>query len=396
MSNLSEFITDVHDEDSSSLNKIGALAGTIADFSGVAGAAVTAVQVVEMLAPAKDPLVVLFNGIKALFEQVNDHIKAADALARYRQIDTSIAKAEAVLDTLKQAVDANSMHTLDAVAQLQTCRQVVEELSQRSAWLAVYVDQIYYNDNWLDPPIFNYPMVEDGELTTMDYGWGILYPSPDADGLVFTYTYVLANWLYAELIFLGTGLLLDPSFAAHYDDVLVSDANFLQTIHDEILRGFKDLDNTPWDLRDWSSGIACMQGVSPILDGTNQTGTRFDYGALEVYSAVTQMAQTQILNQELLVRGLIPSDPRLQRKFQIRLLKQRKLLYAKIGLPVIATLIRKLKRGIAPSATFGDWSLRELCGLAGTQSLRDLQLFILSTPPGEAPANTSSFRALLV
>ena len=122
MSNLSELVTNLHDADASSLNTIGALAGTIADFSGVAGAALTAVQLVDMLIPAKDPLVALLKAIEALFDQVNDHIKAADALARYRQIDTSIATAQAVLDTLKQAVDANSTHTLDAVAQLQACR----------------------------------------------------------------------------------------------------------------------------------------------------------------------------------------------------------------------------------------------------------------------------------
>ena len=245
-------------------------------------------------------------------------------------------------------------------------------------------------------PLYNYPIVSGGRIVTISVGWTKVAPNPDADGLVFTYNYVLANWLYAEAIFLVAGLLLDPNFAAHYNDVLFTDATFLEQIHDEIVEGFQDLDNKIWDLQDWSTGSGYLYGVSPILNGTNVTGTRLDYGAIDVYSAVTQMAQTQILNQELLARGLPPSDPRLQRKFQIRLLKQRKLLYAKIGLPAIATVIRKLKRSAAPIATYGDWSFLELCGLAGTQSLKNLQRFILITPPVDAPANASNFRALLV
>lgn len=423
MSNLSELITDVHDKDSSSLNQIGALAGTIADLAATFGAVGSVVGIVEQLMPAKSDLMGLLDAVGAMFSQVNDHIKAGDALARFRQIDTAVGKAQAVLDTLKAFVDAKGAGTLDAVQQITACREAVDDLSAQSAWLTVFVDEIYYDDTFTG--LYNYPIpngndIEEiplgpapppdakfvhpvpskGLLVPVHVGWGQVQPKPDANGLVFTYLYVLASWMYAEAVFLTVAAALDKQFAAHYGSVLTSDANFLQSMHDNIVSGIQDLCPYPpyaeWDVPDLASGLY-GQGFSPILDDINTVvGTRIDYGALDVYSGLSQMATYQLMNQELSQDGTLPSNPKVNQKFRIRLLKQRKLLYTAIGLPAVARLIQRLRSITKPVPNYGDWSFKEICGIAGTTSLLDVKKLIQSTPPSDTPSlGASGFRALL-
>ena len=398
-SNLADYVTAIHTKDSSSLDQIGSLVGAAADFAGAFGTVTAVISILGPLMGAKSDLDMLRDAVEAMINQVNDHIKAGDALERLRQIDAAVGKAQAVLDTLQAFVDAGGAGTPDAVQQVTQCREAVDDLSGESAWLTVFVDEIYYDDYGTytyekprDPEDFR----QDGKsFDEIDVGWGPVTPVPDAKGLVFTYIYVLASWMYAEAAFLTVAAALDKQFAGHYGGVLASDADFLQSKHDRIVSGIQDLRPEPWNDDDYLAlGLGYHLGARPVfLEGTG-SGTRIDYGALDVYSASTQMATCQFMREELSSSGA--PNPATHRKFLIRLMKQRKLLYAKIGLPSVARVIQRLRSITDPVPNYGDWSFREICGIAGTTSLKDVKKLLQSTPPFDTPSlGTSSFRVLL-
>ena len=82
-------------------------------------------------------------------------------------------------------------------------------------------------------------------------------------------------------------------------------------------------------------------------------------------------------------------------KFRIRLLKQRKLLYAVIGLGTVATVIQQLRSITDQVPNYGDWSFKEICGIVGTTSVLAVRKLLQRTPPFDTPSLGSGLRAML-
>lgn len=146
-------------------------------------------------------------------------------------------------------------------------------------------------------------------------------------------------------------------------------------------------------------------GFSPILEGPfsgNVIGKRIDYGAVELYSGVSRVATYELLYKDLYFHTpfgqKLVFNPAVYKKYQIRLLKKQKEVYAAIGLQSVTRLILRLRSitdpwGAAP--TYGDWSFKGLCGILGSHSLLDLKKLLKLTPPFDTAADAQGFRALL-
>jgi hypothetical protein len=382
--------------------------GTVADFAGGIGFGISAVEtVISLLQPPENQMKIMLQAFQDLLNTVDDHVKAGFALDRLRQIDNAVAKSQSVLDTLKASIDAKAAGTPAGVEQVRTCREAVDDLSAQSAWLGVYFDDAYYDDNYRDfDNIPEYPFPSNGHLINIHPGWGPKKPTADADGFVFSHTAVLAAWIYAESVFLLAGSALDPEFREHYGATMASDADFLQSVHDRIVSGFQDLAPINWDVPDLATGLGFNQGASAILDGMTIVGsailggmtiigTRVDYGEVSVYDGVTRMAQTEFLNNEVSPDGTFASNPAIYQKYYIRLMKQRKLMYSGLGLRPAAEMIRRLRSIGKPVPNYGDWSFKEICGVAGTHKLSDIKKLIQGTVPVTPSLGTNSFRVLL-
>lgn len=410
MSNLSDLVESANDENADTSARLGAAIGTIADLAGALGAIATGAGILAGIAgisglfsQGDDGLQKVLDAMKAMFDKVNDHIKAGFALDRLTTIDSSRGKAKAVFDVLPAAIDQKGTPGFDPVPQIQICREAVDDLTTNSRWLAVFLDQVYYDDR--GEHMYSVPTQPfDGGYFTEDVGYGVRQPTPDANGDVFTYLYVLPSWIYAEGIFLTVAAALDDKFAEHYKTALLNDAKFLQTIHDNIAKAIQPLSPEPWNVPDLVNRGA-GNGVSPVLEGPysgNVVGKRIDYGAFELYTGVSRMATYELMYKDVTFHAgpinKLVDNPAVYQKFQIRLLSKQKQVYAAIGLRSVTNLILRLQSIVDPwtaAPTYGDWSFKELCAIAGTRSLMDMKKLLILTPPFDNQAEAHGFRALL-
>lgn len=399
--------------------------------------------------------------------------EAQATLERLTRLEQFSAEARSVSDVLQAAL--NTKPPVDSgtrIALMQKCREAVDNLSAEASWLMPLLDDVYFDDTGKHVfPTFEHlqgdlllqtllprsvdvgywtsnlrPLAADDKFSLPRFS-----PRADADNLVFTRRYVLPLWLYVQGVFLTVGAALFPAFVKDFADVIGKDAEFLRTMHDKIKdEGIMSLAPQLWDVPDlfleawWGIpdfGVADQaegfapkspRGVSQVLgDFNNLVGLRIDYGAVEIFSGASTPEEEYILllkdvspfenantdsrdafqwTPPIEITSLV-SNPAVNRKFQIRVLKKLKEVYRDIGLVEVWKAIFRLRalHGVieALPSSFGDWSFLDIFRLLDENSLRNdsrafsllkLKTFIELTPPKDTPAPSDlplGFRVLL-
>jgi hypothetical protein len=396
------------------------------------------------------------NASAALVKLVQDLLQADAAQAhntRANDIQDQMANANKVRDALKSLSNQLPLPQPEVTTQLENIIQAIEALKPADVaglncqstgggakWEYPFNFQVFWND--LDtpdnafPPLgfpdpFGFPLTLN-QLT--HFGYDKQAPKPDANNNVFCYTTILPAYMYSISVFLTVGVVIDPKFTQNWGDTVIRpSACLLQSVHDFILNNgitqlspgfFNDqslsalLLQYMLDASDPNNGLQHAQsGVVPALsklpfglaeqfDANEQAGLSIEYGAVEKFSGFSSMGTYTLLatfvpNQGFRFPGNIPYFL----KFQIRQLRRFKDVYAGCGLLHVWDFINNLKKLVGdtplPGPSLADWWFRrDLAKIApmrgdGSFSLRDMQNFIMSTPPAEPQRLITSIRGLL-
>src|SRR5262245_17087733 len=213
MSNLTEFLTDMRDVDSSDLNRFGAAVGTIADFAGGIGAVTSAIGLINsILSPDQSGKLLqdIRNELKAGFDKLGLQNKADELLREWDNTDEITRDAEGIYLTLRATVTAG-VGTDEIVRQITVCATALKGLSfteHAEQWLVDHLDQVYFGhlgDTVYTPggpssSVFTFaPGTADPQtplLDGMSSCEGLTFtdvfdPGADQNGHVFRYTYAL-------------------------------------------------------------------------------------------------------------------------------------------------------------------------------------------------------------
>jgi len=438
MSNLQE-LDDAASDDS--ISNFGAAIGTAADFAGAIGGVAALIDVMNaFMQTGQDQLGMVQNSINQLIGAQ----KAADLQNRLTEMVNALATMQGVFDGLKADLNAN-LNAADRNSRIETCSQALSiftdpSLSPKATWSAPYSDLVY----WDDRPDFYY---SGGPLTTVDLGYGVVSPTPDADGLVFYYNVALPSFLRALAIWVAEAAALDPNYIADFGAAVLQPAvNTLNWVHDTIVgQGIQILApvNANADYVEWNGAFLfqaafytetaddpqileanIVRGVTPLpnVPNTNApSGVNLEFGAIELYSGVSVMATYSLpfrfpepapnLNRlnaappiDLAPLGFVSwTDTSMApyNKFQVRCMYEKIRLYRDFNIIEIWNAINTfnsiLSLPLLSRPNPGDWSFLALCQLLGLDRLSAIKTFLITTPPTDTPQGPGpiSFRALL-
>src|SRR5262245_8649868 len=206
---------------------LGAMAGTIADFAGAAGAVGPLVSLVlSKMGEGNTELRELRALVERLFNRLNQHQKAQDITVRFTNLDNQLAPAQAALDTLEATLNSNPSPA-ERIEAIKPCVTALEALNN-TVWFAPVDDQVYWNDS--------FDNVVDGQNVAYCHFLD-LAPQPDESNNVFSYTSVLPYYLKALAIFLAVAKALDQNVVVHFGDSVLKPArDLLLKWHDKIVR----------------------------------------------------------------------------------------------------------------------------------------------------------------
>jgi len=424
-----------------SISQFGSAIGTAADFAGGVGAIAALIGVMNgFMQTGQDQLGTVQNSINQLIGAQ----KAADLQSRLTEMVNALATMQGIFDGLQADLNAN-LSASDRNSRIETCSQALSiftdpVLSPEAIWSAPYSDLVY----WDDTPDFYY---SGGVLTTVDLGYGVVSPTPDADGLVFYYNVVLPSFLRALAMWVAEAAALDPNYVADFGATVLQPAvNTLNWVHNTIVgQGIQILApvNANADYVEWNGAFLfqaafytenaddpqfleanIVRGVTPLPNEPNSNapaGVNLEFGAVELFSGVSVMATYSLpfyfpepapnINQlsaalpiNLAPFGLLSwTDTSMApyNKFQVRCMYRKIHLYRDfniIGLwNTINTINSILSLPLLSRPNPGDWSFLALCQLLGLDRLSAIKTFLMTTPPTDTPQGPGpiSFRALL-
>jgi len=396
MANLDDLLNAVVDSDTNALSVAADFIGTLADLSG-AGAFLSAVLMFtgQQPDPVTAALQALQNAIETDFQQLTQQLNAQQILDRNTNLTNQLGPALAQLQGLQEFAGGNPSRA-QASSYINICITALDTLGPGVQPNLNWETTLGWWPYWTDFGQYSCdcPTIGGTVYTSQDAGYGAQQPSPNPDGTVFLYIYVLPVYLQAIGIFLAVAGALDPNFATDYANVLRPSASFLQSIHDKILQsGLTQLSPPAISGNSSFYQIACGNYPGPPGPGVrlfyvqtgkevNQTGAAIEYGAVEKFSGFNSIDDIyRFLGDGYTVAVF--------NKLQIRLMMRAKEVYVGVGLQRVWQVINQLKGLIGdpplPRPCFADWSLRKVFALAGVNSLRALATFMVQTPPPDTP-----------
>ncbi|MGA7316122.1 MAG: hypothetical protein WBX22_19370 [Silvibacterium sp.] len=419
-SNLANSLNDFGVTNAKSFQVLGDLLGAIADVAGaVTGVAGFVSLVVSLFNDGPDELQQVEAALENLIQKFGQ-AEAAKAVAdRLTNIQNQAANALRSAQSLPSLANQVPLLPAEITSNLQAPLQAMDSLAPPDLstlgcggagaggpWLMPFNFQVFWSDD--DATDIGFPV---GLPPTN--GYGTQAPTPNADGTVFNYAYILPAYLYAVSVFLSVAAVIDPKFKQNWGQTVVKPiACLLQSIHDFILiNGIVMLSPGPFapiDLVNWTvvdpegQPLETLNdphpGVTPALNDFNEViGAKIEYGAVEKFSGFSSMGIYTLLE---------PFDPNSNAKFLIRLLKRSKDVYVGVGLVGVLKTINTLRNLVdqapLPGPRINDWSFRRDISphvskrSDGSIDLRDVVTFLESTPPTDVPDNLlKSFRDLL-
>lgn len=281
---------------------------------------------------------------------------------------------------------------------------VVQDLGKivgSSYWQVAPSDYQFY---WTDPE----QLYAQGFDTNLNPTYQMV--PPNQGGFVFNYVYALPAYMMVLSEFLTAGRTLDPTFTGDYNSTIQSAGTFLQNTHKQIQAAITTLSPSPWT----GQSIATLVNGAAAGGFSSSTGVRvsgsgvvIEYGAVEPYSGANSVGMyTPLTLGSPAPAGSMPTniDPNSTdngpyNKFQIRVKKRQKDVYAAVGLPAVWQLINSVNilLGVPPMPrpTYAGWSvLQDLVPLAnvpavnGKISLMAIAKFIKYTAPADTPAQS--------
>lgn len=228
MSNISDLLNNVAEANNGAITLAGNVIGSLADISGAVSLVVGAVDL--FLNDDQEILTQLNNiqtQIQEGFAAAAAEARAANILNRLNNLDPALAQAQSVLDNLK--ADLSQTPPVDEayrLQQIQLCLDSVEQLNQDDKWLTNYADEIYYGSPFG-------PEADD----LSDMWTGIVPPTPNADGTVFSCRYVLPDFLRVLFDFMLVAAAFEPKYTTLYQTPLQSYAARLQTVYNTSKQG---------------------------------------------------------------------------------------------------------------------------------------------------------------
>jgi hypothetical protein len=434
--NIADLANNLTTENSTAINILSSAFGAAADISGAVALVSAFVTAFEGGDDTQAALQTILTTIQNDFAQLNAADKAARIIERLQNLDNITGPAETQIQQLQAHMAADIGQCLTAVNELALNPGAI------SNWQAVFSDQIFWTDSgkfYQFSPLPKYSGNVPPGAEALDAGYGQQTPPQIGDeDLVFSYLYVLPDFLRTLAIFIAVAGSDDPNWVTDYGpQVLLPVATFLKdNVHDTIVSEIAELSPGFWDGQSlWNAvGISPLdspstpsgkwpwQGVSAIpavpqsvvvllLGGTEPpipeaTGANVEFGAVEKYSGYSSIGNYEISFQDIANNS---TDDAPYHKFQIRLLKRAIDVYIGVGLLQVCNVINGLNvlAGAPPMRRqyFSGWSFREILRVAlvhadpatNKYSLYSLAGFIKHTHPldTDQAAPTTSFQELL-
>jgi hypothetical protein len=289
-------------------------------------------------------------------------------------------------------------------------------------FLAPYSEQTYWTANEFIETSYYLQQGDGGSEWLQfdtDVSYGTRKPPAPPDNQVFFYWYVLPYYLQAVLILISVGAALFPAdfgkTVERQQAALVRFSAFLRTLHDMIVGGITQL--TPTFLP--GGGDEEMQGVAqdfppPVPNDPTppaSVGLSIEWGAVEKYSGFSSVRRTYFAwatAPEWPAPFPFPIGSNVQKKLQIRALRETIAVYAGVGLIGVSSAINSLNRLAGqpplPRHPYAGWSFREIFAEAlifprhdGFRHVSDVAVLLRDTYPGDTAPQTGplSLRKLL-
>jgi hypothetical protein len=203
VSNLSDLITAVGDSNTKATNEIGASLGLAADISGAVGLVTSVISLLEGDS-TQAALQNILTTIQKDFAQLMAAEQVGRIISKLQNLDTITSPAQTQLEQLQANQPVDITKCLDAINNL-----ALNPDALGANWQAVFTDQIFWTDSG------QYMQVGEGVLPgigilgnmPMDAGYGPQTPPQAGADSVFTYRYVLPDFLRTLAIF-----VLRPGF----------------------------------------------------------------------------------------------------------------------------------------------------------------------------------------
>jgi hypothetical protein len=438
--NIADLINDIWGKNGSTINIISSAFGAAADVAGAVTGVIALVNGIKSLFeedPTQEALQAILTTIQNDFAQLNAADKAGRIIQKLQNLDNITGPAETQLQQLQAKMPTDIGQCLTAINELAINPDAI------SNWQAVFSDQIFWTDAGQYFQFKNIEVSPFGQTATaLDAGYGQQTPPEVGADLVFSYLYVLPDFLRTLAIFIAVAGTDDPDWVTDYGpQVLQPVAAFLKNnVHDTIASAITQLSPGSWDGQTlWKaigvspvegpstpSGKWPWQGVSaipavprsvtvlskdpppPLIEPPipTATGANLEFGAVEKYSGYSSMGDYQISFQD------IPSnspDPAPFNKFQIRLLKRAIDVYIGVGLLQLWNAINNLNALVgappAPRHPLNGWSFHKILQMSEIRpdpvtqrlSLYGLAGFLKHTQPldTDQTAPMTSFQELL-
>ncbi|HZV77206.1 MAG TPA: hypothetical protein VFF63_05580 [Candidatus Babeliales bacterium] len=251
MSNISELLNTVAEANNGAITLAGEVIGSLADIGGAVNLVVSAIDLFlnddqEILTQLNNIQTQIQNGFAAMAAEE----RAANILNRLNNLDPALAQAQSVIDNLKadlaQSPPVDEEYKLQ---QIELCLDSVEQFNQDDKWLTNYADEIYYGS-----------LYDANPSSYTDCWTGIVAPTPNADGTVFSCRYVLPDFLHVLYDFMLVAAAFEPNYAELYQAQLENYSQRLQTAYNTSKQGlvttqqptptqlgiFSFADNVPW------------------------------------------------------------------------------------------------------------------------------------------------------
>jgi hypothetical protein len=438
VSNLSDLLTALNATNAKATDTFGAALGFASDISGPLGLGLAIFSAVEGVLQGNQTEAELENILKTIqndFAQLNAADKAGRIIQRLQNLDNITGPAETQLEQLQAHMPTDIGQCLTAINELAINDTAI------SNWQAVFSDQLFWTDSG---EYFQFPNLQgddqrgvDWAADALDAGYGQQTPPEVGENLVFSYLYVLPDFLRTLAIFIAVAGSDDPNWVSDYGpQVLQPVAGFLKNnVHDTIASGITQLSPGFWNGQSlWKavgipplagpstpSGKWPWQGVSAIpavpqsinvfnLDIIppipTATGANLEFGAVEKFSGYSSIGNYQIFFDDIPANS---TDPAPFNKFMIRQLKRVIDVYIGVGLQQVWNVINNLNALVGappvPRHPFNGWSFRGILLASDFRpdpttnkfSLYSLAGFIKHTPPldTDQAAPTTSFQELL-
>jgi hypothetical protein len=263
VSNLSDLLNNTYDSNTGASLFIGNVLGTAADISGAIGLVVIVKNWLEG-DQTEAALQNILTTIQNDFAQLNEGDKAERIIQRLQNLDNITGPAQTQLQQLQAQMTTDIVPCLNAINELALNPDAI------SNWQAVFSDQVFWSDSgeYFQFPNIEFPEEGFATVSALDAGYGQQTPPQiGREDLVFSYLYVLPDFLRTLAIFIAVAGSDDPNWMADYgSQVLQPLAAFLKNnVHDTIASGIIQLSPQFWDGKLLWDAV----GISPYLDGSS-------------------------------------------------------------------------------------------------------------------------------